>query len=256
MGERRSTLEKKSYISIICLFIGTIVFAPLSFAQGNDLIDVIGHYNAGSVSMCSQNCEYFSIGFYPLTKSFGREYQSLTSVRKTVWASGKKVEVKELPTIAGPFSRGKNSAQKIKKDKFQVDEYQEIKFPKITISETELSDYLENRDSTIYLEFENPTDKILNFKVQIDDNEFQYIALLPKERKKVDYIYKSEKGYNDRREDNSWYLVVVNDFFDEKHVNKGYFDYDESYIKQFKERAEEMKTVIYVEQFGTLEDLK
>ena len=177
----------------------------------------------------------------------------MVDLRKSVWAFGKIVEVEELPIIAGPEPKIKDSNKKIKVGKFKVERYKRLSFPEVSISEKELSNYMQKKDAIICLEFENPLNREINFKVQINGNDFQRITLLSAETKKINYIYKSNKGYGDGKINDPWILVVVNDFFEEKHIRGGYLDYDESYFKEYIGQAQKTKTVIYVDQHGSLE---
>ena len=114
-----------------------------------------------------------------------------------VWVTGNLVEVQELPTIAGPNASWENTSKKINVTKLQVEDFKIINFPNVSISEDELFNYLENNDAKIQLEFENPTNKELNFKVSLSDwistnRDFQYVTLQPLETRKIEYILKTE----------------------------------------------------------------
>ncbi len=215
-------------------------------------VNIIGNYFYEITSMCSQNCDSFYIGSYELVN----ELKDIDGINKQeiVWATGNMVKIMELPTIAGPDSRGQIFNKKVEAIKMKIDNYQKINFPKILISEKELSNYLENKEAKFTFEFENPLNQELKFKVRIDDigikyNDFQYFTLEPNETKSVQYIY--QENFNlkyTRKEDDSFDLVIINDFVDEESFKKYYWDEANNLSSS--------GTIIYVEKFIELEDCK
>ena len=216
-------------------------------------LNIIGNYDNAITSMCSQNCSRYYIGSYSFELVDELENVDGVNKREIVFATGEMVEVEELPTIAGPDSRGQINLNKSEVVKFQIDNYQKIDFPKVSISKEELANYLENRDVKFTLKFVNPIDKELKFKIKFDDfegqNDFQYFILKPNEIKSIQYIYKRDDSLrNKRQKDDTLDLVIINDFVDEENYRKYYWDEANS--------LDSSGTMIYVDKSINLEDCK
>ncbi|MCK5491334.1 MAG: hypothetical protein KAI67_05850 [Candidatus Pacebacteria bacterium] len=216
-------------------------------------LNIIGNYINGIMSMCAQNCDRYYIG----SRSFELvdELENIDGVnrKEIVFATGKMVEVEELPTIAGPDSHERIYPDKVEAIKFKIDNYQKIDFPKISISEKELSNYLENKNAEFNFEFRNPLNEELKIKIKLDDfegqNDFQYFILKPNETKIIQYIYERDDSLRDKREkDDVLDLVVMNDFVDDENYRKYYWDEANS--------LDSSGTMIYIDKSINLKDCR
>ncbi|MCK5416441.1 hypothetical protein KAI92_03375, partial [Candidatus Parcubacteria bacterium] len=199
----------------------------LSWCEPIKKLNLIGNYINGIMSMCAQNCNRYYIGSYEIVN----ELQNIdgNNKKEIILAKGDMIKIMELPTIAGPGSREQSYPEKVESVKFKISNYEKIDFTKISVSEKELSNYLENKDAEFNLKFENPLDEELKFKFRIDDfeihNNFQDVVLKPNEIKNVKYIYKKDNNLkNNRKEDDTLDLVIINDFADEENYRKYYWD--------------------------------
>ncbi|MEA2065107.1 MAG: hypothetical protein U9O66_02315, partial [Patescibacteria group bacterium] len=223
--------------------------SSLNWCEPIKELNIIGDYRYRITSMCSQNCGRYYIGSYELVD----ELENVEGInkREVVFATGDVIEIEELPTIAGPDSQGQINLDESEVIKFKLDNYQKIDFPKVSISEKELSNYLENKNAEFNLEFENPLNKELKFKFKIDDferyNDFQHAVLKPKEIKSIQYIYKKDDDLKNRREkDDTLDLIIINDFVNEEYYRKYYWDEANN--------LDSNGTVVYIEKFVRLED--
>ena len=192
-------------------------------------LNIIGNYDIVSNSMCLQNCSKYYIGQYYIGPYRGidnlKDFEGI-NLRDIVWVNGDLIKIMEPPTIAGPDSHKQVYPNKVEVIKLKIDDYQKIDFPKISISEEELANYLENKDAEFTFKFVNPLNQELRFKFQFKTNttpDFQYVVLKPKESKSIQYIHKKDI-YLDykRKEDNSFELTVINDFVDNDNYNQYY----------------------------------
>lgn len=219
------------------------------WCESMEKLNIIGDYRYQSTSMCSQNCDRYYIGFYELVNEL--KNVKGTNKREAVFATGDMIEVEELPTIAGLDSREQINLNESKVIKFKLDNYQKIDFPKVSILEKELSNYLENKNAEFNLKFGNPLNKELKFKFKIDDfkryNDFQYVALKPNEIKNIQYIFKKNNNIrNKREEDDTLDLIIINDFVNEENYKKYYWNEANN--------LDSRGTMIYIEKFVRLED--
>ena len=187
-------------------------------------LNIIGNYVNGVMSMCAQNCNRYYIGSHEIVNEL-KDVDG-NNKQETVFASGDMVKIIEPPTIAGPDSRERIYPDKIETVKFKVDNYQKIDFPKISISEEELVNYLENKDAEFILKFVNPLNQELKFKFSMNaDHDFQYVALKPKETKNIKHIYKEDTAlYYKRTENDGFDLMVINDFVDDNNYKEYYWN--------------------------------
>ena len=212
-------------------------------------LNIIGSYRNGIMSMCAQNCNRYYIGSYELINEL--EGVDGNNEKEILFAIGEMVEVEELPTIAGPNSRERTYPDKVEAIKFKIDNYQKIDFPKISISEKELTNYLENKNTEFIVEFENPLNEELKIKIKLDDfegqNNFQYFILKPNETKIIQYIYERDDSLRNKRgKDDALDLVVINDFVDEENHRKYYWDEANS--------LDSSGIMIYIDKSINLED--
>ena len=212
--------------------------------------NIIGNYFNDIMSMCAQNCNRYYIGSYELIN----ELKDINyNKQEILFASGDMVKIMELPTIAGPDSHKRIYPDKVEVVKFKIDNYKKIDFPKISISEKELMNYLENKNAEFNFKFNNPLDKELKFKIKVDDfkgyNDFQDVVLKPNEIKDIKYIYKkNNNSRNNRNEYDILDLVIINDFVDEYNYKKYYWD-----------EANDLNSsgiMIYIDKSIRLEDCK
>lgn len=223
----------------------------LDWCEPIEKLNIIGNYVNAITSMCSQNCDRYYIGSYELVNKL-KDVDG-NDEKEVIFATGDMVEAEELPTIAGPDSDLNVNESEVEAIKFKIDNYQKIDFPKISISEKELVNYLVNKNAEFDLEFENPIDRELKFKIRIDDfeerNDFQNVILNPNETKVIQYVYKSDDYLVDKRKrSDSLSLVVINDFADEKNYQK--------YYRNEANSLDSKGIMIYVDKFIKLEDRK
>ena len=146
---------------------------------------------------------------------------------------------------------GNLSGEKYEITKLNVTDYNNISFPRVSISEEELSNYLENNNAIIQLEFENPVDKEIKFKVRLDDwpkenNDFQNVTLKPFETKQIEYICKPDPDNYTRELSTSFWLNVINDYVGEETFKSYYHGEGKNLTKGI---------VIYIGKFIRVEDL-
>ncbi|MCK4554028.1 hypothetical protein KAU19_03625 [Candidatus Parcubacteria bacterium] len=217
--------------------------------KNNKKINIIGNYIDGIMSMCAQNCNRYYIGSYEVVNRL--QNVDGTNRQEIIWANGDMVKIMEPPTIAGPDSREKIYPEEVEAIKFKINDYQKINFPKISISENELSNYLENKDAKFFLEFENPLNQELKLKVKLgyflNEVDFKYFVLSPSQSKTVVYVYKKDSGSgHKRKKDDSLNLLIINDFVDEENYKKYYWDEANNISSS--------GTMICIEKFIRLED--
>ena len=221
----------------------------LKWCEPIEKLNIIGNYLNGIMSMCAQNCNRYYIGSYEILNRL--QDVDGDNEKEIVFVSGNMVKIMELPTIAGPDSHGRTYPDKVETVKFEINDYQKIDFPKISISEKELSNYLINENVEFNLEFKNPLDRELKFKIKLDDfeeyNDFQSVILKPNEIKIVQYIYKSDDNLRNKREkDDTLDLVIINNFANEENYKKYYWDEAND--------LDSSGTMIYIDKFIRLDD--
>ena len=221
----------------------------LDWCEPIEKLNIIGNYINGTMSMCAQNCNRYYIGSYEILNRL--QDVDGDNEKEIVFATGDMVEVEELPTIAGPDSVGKEYPDKVETVKFKIDNYQKINFPKISISEKELSNYLENKDIELTLKFENLLSEELKFKVRINNfqkyNNFQNVILKPNETKIVQYIFKGDDNPKYRRKEyDSLDIIVINGFVGEDNYEKYYWNEANNLNSN--------GTMIYIDKFIRLDD--
>ncbi|MCK5475157.1 MAG: hypothetical protein KAI71_01060 [Candidatus Pacebacteria bacterium] len=221
----------------------------LDWCEPIENLNIIGNYVNGTISMCAQNCNRYYIGSYEILDRL--QDVDGDNEKEIVFATGDMIEVEELPTIAGPDSVEEEYPDKTETVKFKIDNYQKIDFPKVSISEKELINYLENKNVELTLKFENPLNEELKFKVRINNfqkyNNFQNVILKPNETKIVQYTFKGDDDPKYRRKGyDSLDLVIINDFVSEENYRKYYWDEAND--------LDSSGTMIYIDKFIRLED--
>lgn len=207
-----ATLKKLCIIFFIIALFSQITKAQEQQQQNQtmysqDEIQVIGIYAHWIISMCSQNCERYQLAVYDLTKPL--DCFKLHTTNQTAYAKGKFVQVKELPTVAGPNAKIENPDGKIQVTKLQVSESKKIDFPELSITPSEARKFNEKKAYSLQLTFKNPVKEQLVIKTRVgSNNQFQQIQLPPSGTQTIEYQIPATVRHEYPE------ILVVNDFFD------------------------------------------
>lgn len=169
--------------------------ARLSKNTGPDTFIVIGSYTHRVTSMCSQSCENFDLGPYRLTEHPSNIERFVRG--RQVKATGLKVKVEELPTIAGPNAT--ETDEHITVTRFKALDVKKIDFAVIN-----------KENGKLNVKIINPLDEEIKVAVRVD-HLVKKLSLAPKatgtvrfnEYQSFSRVHITDSEYNPENSSNS-----------------------------------------------------
>ncbi len=171
---------------VITISVSALLFSNL-FCQNQekkktDEKIIIGDYSYWVNSMCSQNCDYISIGNFRVPEKI-QEFRMNEKV--CIKAVGEFVTMKELPTIAGPNPKVENPDDSIEVERFKISEYEKFDFPKVKLTKSNKK-LFENKEAyKITFSFENPFDFDLEIKYNFNYTKLKKLIIPAKTKKEI-----------------------------------------------------------------------